>query len=454
MNKLDNLRQDILDSETFCFYPYLELSTNPSGYVKPCCYYTSVLFKDFDNEDYQQSYNITKGSTLEDSWNSRSIIRIRKDITEGTPVKHCEACYRDGQASMRVRSIQEYKNNIEVLRLVSDTIENNYVASHLPTRLELKPSNLCNLKCMMCNSYDSSQVGKELEALATTHKGILVSAGRFIKIVPELCGVVESNQSFVDIGTPDWSDNFQIWESFIGIAPSLQILSFAGGEPTLIPFVEKALRYCVDNDHAKNITVFVSSNFTNLNKSFLEMMPKFKKFELIASIDGTGLVNNYCRFPSKWEQISTNYSKAKQLMSHPNVKILVNITVNLLNVMNLDSLLYWLEEKATEYPYYVEWPYNINLIFYPKDQRINCLPEAERVITIDRLEQYKLTSKIIKEFPEIIHKIQLVINELEKPLTCKDSDDLQVFVERVKVLDTHRGVNIVNYIPDLKEVFK
>jgi hypothetical protein len=122
--------------------------------------------------------------------------------------------------------------------------------------------------------------------------------------------------------------------------------------------------------------------------------------------------------------------------------------------MNLDSLLYWLEEKATEYPYYAEWPYNINLIFYPIDQRINCLPEAERIITIKRLEQYKLTSKIIKEFPEIIHKIQLVINELEKPYTYKDSDDLRVFVERVKVLDTHRGIDIVNYIPDLKEIFK
>ena len=454
MNKLDNLRQDILDSETFCFYPYLELSTNPSGYVKPCCYYTSVLFEDFDNEDYQKSFNITKGSTLEESWNSRSIIRIRKDITEGTPVKHCQACYRDGQASMRVRSIQEYKNNIEVLQLVSDTIEKNYVASHLPKRLELKPSNLCNLKCMMCNSYDSSQVGKELEALATTHKGIEVYGGRFIKIVPEYDGIIETNRAFVDTGAPDWSDNLQIWESFINTAPGLQILSFAGGEPTLIPFVEKALRYCVDKDHAKNIEVFVSSNFTNLNKSFLEMMPKFKKFELIASIDGAGLVNNYCRFPSKWEQISTNYSRAKQLMSNPNVKILVNITVNLLNVMNLDSLLYWLEEKATEYPYYAEWPYNINLIFYPIDQRINCLPEAERIITINRLEQYKLTSKIIKEFPEIIHKIQLVINELEKPYTCKDSDDLKIFVERVKVLDTHRGIDIVNYIPDLKEIFK
>jgi MoaA/NifB/PqqE/SkfB family radical SAM enzyme len=453
MNKLDKLRQDILDSETFCFYPFLELSANPSGFVKPCCYYTEVLFKEFDSIDYEQSFNITKGSTLEETWNSSSVIRIRRDIKEGTPVRNCETCYRDGQASMRVRSIQEYKNNIEVLQLVSDTIDNNYEASYLPKRLELKPSNLCNLKCMMCNSYDSSQVGKELLELSKIHKGIEIHGGRFVEIKPENGGIVETNIGSVGIGTPNWSDNKEIWKSFTKIVPGLETLSFAGGEPTLIPFVEKSLRYCVDNNYAKNISVFVSSNFTNLNKSFLEMMPMFKKFELIASIDGIESVNNYCRFPSKWEQVSTNYSKAKKLMSNTNVKILTNITVNLLNVMNLDSLLYWIEDQAVEYPYYLEWPYNINLIFFPVDQRISNLPPTERGITIERLEKYKTNSKIIKEFPELVNKIDLVINELKKPYTEEDACELKRFVKRVGVLDNHRGINIINYIPDLKGLF-
>jgi hypothetical protein len=183
------------------------------------------------------------------------------------------------------------------------------------------------------------------------------------------------------------------------------------------------------------------------------MMPKFKEFELIASIDGFGLVNNYCRFPSKWEQVSTNYSKAKQLMANGNVKILMNVTVNLLNVMNLDSLLTWIETQAVEYPYYSKWPYNINLIFYPVDQRINSLPQIERDITIERLEKYKLTSKIIKEFPELVHKIDLVINELKTPYTKNDDCELKRFVDRAKILDKHRGISIVNYIPDLKRLF-
>lgn len=454
MNNLDKLRQDILESKTFCFYPFLELSTNPSGHVKPCCYYTSVLFEEPDVENYEKSFNISKNSTLEEAWNSDSIVALRRNITNETPAKNCQACYRDGAASMRTRSVQEYKNNIDILELVEKTINNNFIADHLPKRLELKPSNLCNLKCMMCNSYDSSQIGKELVELAEQHQGIEVYNGRFIEIKPENNGVKETNKIFLDLGTPDWSDNPTAWDSFINIVPSLEVLSFAGGEPTLLPFVERALKYCVDTGHSKHILVYVSSNYTNINKNFLKMMPEFKKFELIASIDGVGLVNDYCRYPSKWNQISTNFSKAKQLMSSKNVKIIVNITVNLLNVMNLDSLLYWLEDHAKEYPYYAEWPFNINLIFYPDEQRVTTLPPEKRKIAIERLELYKANSKILKEFPELVHKINLVINELMLAHTPTDDRNLKIFVKRVNVLDNHRGISIGNYIPDLKDLFE
>lgn len=454
MNKLDKLRHDILESETFCFYPFLELSTNPSGHVKPCCYYTNVLFEDVNNEDYEKSFNIAKNSTLEGTWNSKTMQSLRKDLAQGKPVRNCQTCYRDGSASMRVRSIQEYKNNIEVLNLVSKTIDNDFVAEHSPKRLELKPSNLCNLKCMMCNSYDSSQIGKELVELSNKYKGIEVHTGRFIEIKPENNGIKETNKAFIDVGAPDWSDNPQVWESFIKIVPGLEVLSFAGGEPTLLPFVHRALEYCVETGHSKHIHVFVASNYTNINKNFLKLMPEFKKFELIASIDGVGLVNDYCRYPSKWSQISENFSKAKQLMTNSNIKIVVNITVNMLNVMNLDSLLFWIEDHAKEYPYYAEWPFNINLIFHPSEQRINSLPVDKRQLAISRLEKYKSVSKVLKEFPSLVDKIDLVINELKSAHTEEDATNLKVFVKRVKVLDDHRGINIGHYIPDLKDLFE
>jgi hypothetical protein len=129
---------------------------------------------------------------------------------------------------------------------------------------------------------------------------------------------------------------------------------------------------------------------------------------------------------------------------------MTNITVNFLNVMNLDQLLYWIEDHADRYPYFRQYPYNINLIWSPSDQRIEHLPKHLKDIAIQRLERYKETSSILKEFPGMVSRIDLVLNELKKQ---GSEYELGQFKKRLKVLDTHREINVVDYIPDLGDVF-
>lgn len=480
MDDLDKLRKELIDSETFCFYPFLELSVNPSGYVKPCCYYDGFLYKDVEKinhklPDYNNVLNIQqKGTTLEDVWYSDNIKLVRKQMYEGTEKDYspCEICKRDGQVSMRVRSINTYKNNRQVLQLVKESIDNDFHVESLPQRLELKPSNLCNLKCIMCNSYDSSQIAKELEELSEKYDGITVESGRLLNIgdsdrkkfyeshkknviAPHdqhiISIKIENNADSTSI--TDYSDNEELWKSFCKIVPNLETLSFAGGEPTLLPFVERALTYCVENGYAKNITVFSSTNVTNINKKLLTLIPQFKLFEVICSIDGYKKVQEYTRFPSKWSQIDKNYKALKQLMVHPNVKVLLNITVTALNVYNLDELLMWVEEQAQEFPYFHQWPYNINLLSYPVHQQASMLPRHIKDKAILRLEKYKEQSNILKEFPGLDSKIDLVINELGKD-NNSEAANILLFSKSIKVLDQHRGVDINDYIPALEGVYK
>ncbi len=439
MDDIDKFRKKILESDTFCFYPFLELSTNPAGHIKPCCLYINTLEVD------GRVASILHQDKLEDIWNSENIKQLRQNLFLGNKVSNCEVCYRDSQASMRHRSVKEYKNNVEILKLVKDTVENEYEAKYLPKRLELKPSNLCNLKCVMCNSYDSSQIAKEIKELNEKYNGIDIFNGRFIRI-NNTGKINETESRFADVDVPEWSDDPAVWESFKKIVPGIETLSFAGGEPTIMPFVIRALEYCVKNDYAKNITVFISSNFTNLNKNFLKLMPEFKKFELIASIDGVGKVQEYARFPSNWNQVSSNYLLAKQYMKYPNVKILVNITVSLINVLNLDELLFWIEERANEYPYYSEWPYNINLLHGPFDQQIRHLSDANKELCKERLENYLLTSQVLKEFPGLDSKIDLVLRELQQDAIPWERKQ---FKQRVQIIDDHRNINIKDYIPEL-----
>lgn len=445
MDEIDQLRTDIIKSETFCFYPFTQLSSNPAGHLKPCCNYVGPM-----THPDGRVISILSGDNFSNAWNSEHLVRLRKKLHTGDIPDACRRCIRDGNVSMRKRSIEDYKNDRKTLALISESIKNNYQAEHYPSYLELKPSNLCNLKCVMCNSYDSSQIAKELGELATKFGGISVLDGRFIEI-SSVPGITENNYTWQGVEQPEWSDNIEIWESFTKLAPGLEVLSFAGGEPTIMPFVLKALQYVVDNDHAKNITVFLSSNFTNLNKNFLQLMPKFKKFELIASIDGFDKVNDYSRYPSKWKQVSKNYIEAKSYMKHSNVKILMNITVSSLNIVNLDSLLYFLEEQATVYPYFKEWPYNINLIMFPLEQQISMLPPNIKELAAQRLVAYLENSQIIKDFPGLDGKIHLLLNELKKPDNPKI---FRLFKQRIKILDDHREISIGDYIPNLKDAFE
>ena len=458
MNKLDNLRKQIIESETFCFHPYLELSTNPAGHTRPCCYYDGYLYPDGGNSnDITDALSIhSPGATFEKIWETENLQELRRSMWKGELPKECNVCKRDGNASMRARSVKEYKNDSEVLQLVDDTINNNFKVNHLPIRLELKPSNLCNLKCVMCNSYDSSQIGKELVEMAKKFKGINIVAGRFDSINEDKEGIIESNEVYQEVPSTDYSENVGVWNSFIAMAPTLRVLSFAGGEPTLSEFVLRALRYCVKKGYAKNIVVFCSSNYTNLNKNFLEVMPHYKRFELIASIDGFEKVQEYTRFPSKWEAIKKNYELAKQYMVHPNVKIVMNITVTALNVLNLDKLLYWIDEQASAAPYFNYWPYNLNLLWSPYYQRLEYLPQHIKLEAVQRLEKYKETSTVLKEFIEMHGVVDVVINQLQN----NEISDIDIkngiirFGDILKTLDEHRDISIDDYIPELTEVYK
>ena len=124
-----------------------------------------------------------------------------------------------------------------------------------------------------------------------------------------------------------------------------------------------------------------------------------------------------------------------------------NITVNILNVLNLTDLLYYNEERANEYPYYNEWPYNLNLLYYPEGQSVNNLSDDNKKLAIERLEEYKKNSLILREFPGLISKIDLVIQEIKKP---RNENAFAIFQNRIKVLDDFRNINYKDYIPELE----
>ena len=69
----------------------------------------------------------------------------------------------------------------------------------------------------------------------------------------------------------------------------------------------------MDKGFADGIVLQFTTNFTNFNKTF-DILEKFKRSSVTASLDGTGNTYEYIRSPAKWESIKKNILKYKKLM--------------------------------------------------------------------------------------------------------------------------------------------
>lgn len=149
--------------DSFCVYPFLELTIAPGGQAKPCCAYSQDIEKD------GRAMSVYEYSVAE-IWNSEAIRNIRRLMVEGKRVDGCAYCYR--QVKQKFRSIWEDANDsyeagwlnprnetlADVKQRASDS---DFALPNGPERLDLDVGNLCNLKCRMCHSGSSSSVAAD-----------------------------------------------------------------------------------------------------------------------------------------------------------------------------------------------------------------------------------------------------------------------------------------------------
>ena len=69
--------------------------------------------------------SILTGDNFTNAWNSEHLVNLRKKLHTGDVPDECVVCIRDGDVSMRKRSVDDYKNDRKTLALVVDSIKNN-----------------------------------------------------------------------------------------------------------------------------------------------------------------------------------------------------------------------------------------------------------------------------------------------------------------------------------------
>ena len=114
----------------------------------------------------------------------------------------------------------------------------------------------------------------------------------------------------------------------------------------------------------------------------------------------------------------------------------------------MTDLLKFLEQQYFEYPYYTEWPYNINLLYYPEELRIDWIPEEFRFAVIEKIIDFQNSSLVLKQFSDLKIKTDLLINVLNNDADrYKIKEQLSILENFLSVLDEHRNVSFKDSIP-------
>ena len=420
--------------------------TQPSGTVNFCCVANGQIktddsFMEFDGMQTGTPILLNQGGDMRDVWNSKHYKHIRRQMDTGERVVGCEPCYdlEDlGIPSYRTNYIKDWlgwhRNADEIERIIEKSRENDYHVDEPPQYLDFRLGTMCNLRCRMCQSQNSSAIYKELkddELYSQEERDFVVKHTHWNDFS-------DYTQPWFD--TPEFLDSVEEW------LPNVNRLYFTGGEPTIIQRTYWILEKCVELGIAKDIDLVFNSNMTNIQPRFLDLLAKFRDVLMCLSVDGYAQYNEYIRSGSTWSIVDKHIRDYAQ--SEVVGNILFSPVVQIYNILNITELLDYAEEITKFSGRRIDISFLMNN--YPKCLDIRNLPKHVRVEGQKRLRDWLNTSKYFKDDERNIATVEGIIKALEDENVNADAEkQMQIFKEYTELLDSKRDQSFKDSIPDL-----
>lgn len=184
-------------------------------------------------------------------------------------------------------------------------------------QIDYNCDNICNLKCIMCNSICSSAWIEDAIKL-----GILYNTDTRIK--PTKHNLAINN---LDVS-------------------NLEVIYFNGGEPWMTKDHINVLTYIKNNTNTKNVEVRYNTNGTfPVTDEMLELWKNFKSIYVGFSVDAFGDAFEYIRNLAKWKDVEKNILNFKEVQKKLSTNCVANfhlgVTLGVQNIMHIDDLVHW-----------------------------------------------------------------------------------------------------------------
>jgi len=411
------------DLKYFCSHLFTSLSFDQKGQVRVCCNNYEIP----EDKDGNPISITNPHFTMEKAFNSDVHTRIRKNILENKKDPGCFRCWQtedNGAESYRTIWNNTLASGFYKEIMLESMNDKGRIDDPYVTFLDFTVGNKCNLICRMCNVDNSNLWEKESKLLYKDN--------------------FELPTTNISVDDRFLSDDF-----FENNFKHLKQVNFLGGEPLIIKEHTDFLNQCIKHGIAKNMVLFYTTNLTVLKDELFYIWKEFRHIYLGVSIDGYKEVDDYIRYPSRWDRIEKNIKQVSDWKKGLSMDLQVHSTFQALNVLNYDKLLEWVYSLGDLGFWRI--PFS-NWVTYPNWYDCRILPTKLKNLAIGRIDNFIESKKDVEWSAGEEQWLGILKSNLSTlQETLDDEEAIYKFKIYTKKLDMHRKQHIINYIPDLDE---
>lgn len=401
-SKLRRLRPGSREN-ALCILPWIHLHARVDGTALPCCV-----------ADERHPAGSLHDSSVEEVFNSQQMRTLRRDMLAGVRSSACRRCYAledAGGHSLRKIFNLEYKRHAGV---VAETGRDGSANVNRIVYLDIRFSNLCNLRCRTCGPAASTSWYQDDPSAAPSDFRIL-RAGR---------------------------SKERLWEQIEPYLPHVETMHFAGGEPLMTDETFLTLEKLLElgrNDVSLTFNTNVTS-WTYRKWDALELWKRFDRVKVMASLDGSGPRGEYIRKGLDWRKAVENCLRLRR--ECPDVGFQINFTLGLMNALHLPEFVDDCEAEGLAQPDEVY----LNYVQDPIEMSMTSLPPVlkRRVRTL-----YQERRRLLGLDSPFSARLAEALRFIDSRDTADRLGDLR---RRTRALDAKRSEDFAATFPELAEL--
>lgn len=410
--------------DTFCDVPWLNLSIDVDGSVRPCCMFTR------QNEAAAAEFGNLKSASLAEVWNSQGMVNLRREFLAGKKPQSCQKCWNEEAAG-----IASYRQTFKAYRVPNAQIDFADLNPTQPLTLDLKLTNRCNLKCRICSPLASSLALSE----AKLHRS---------EPTDFLSWLEREETYFLSNKITRHEVNLETFRRWL---PGIEQIELFGGETIISDEINELEDLIVAEGHAEHITLLFNTNASIFSPQGVERWKQFRRVTICLSIDDIERRFEYQRHPAQWSKVQENLQKYHAL-HELNFFIYLFCSVSAFNVYYLPEIVDWMDRRLPCFDII------LNYVHYDPHFCVTQLPDRAKTVVCRRLlaaaDDMDARRCAAVDSPFVKAALGNRLREAAAFVASRDSEPLhwQEFLRKAEQFDRIRGESFAAVFPEFAQL--